>query len=156
MKKHLLLIAALLFTHLAIAGSEAVKPYQKGDWQALVNASSKPLAIHFWGVTCAPCAREMPEWGRFLSKNKNANVIFIQVDEVPPEIALKMLTKANVQGAHNFSLASPFDEYMRYEVDAKWRGETPITILIGKNGKVIRKTGPMDFYQLKNWFKSQT
>jgi len=140
--------------HLAIAGSEAVKPYQKGDWQALVNASSKPLAVHFWGVTCTPCAREMPEWGKFLSKNKNANVVFIQVDEVPPEVALKMLTKANLQGANNFSLSSPFDEYLRYEVDPKWRGETPVTILIGKNGKVIRKTGPMDFQQLQNWFKT--
>jgi hypothetical protein len=96
----------------------------------------------------------MPEWGKFLSKNKNANVVFIQVDEVPPEIALKMLTKANLQGANNFSLSSPFDEYLRYEIDPKWRGETPVTILIGKNGKIIRKTGPMDFQQLQNWFKT--
>jgi thiol-disulfide isomerase/thioredoxin len=113
------------------------------------------LAVHFWGVACAPCAREMPEWGKFLAKNKNANVIFVQVDEVAPESALKMLTKANLQSAKNYSLISPFDEYMRYEVDAKWRGETPITILIDKNGKAIRKTGPMDFYQLQNWFNSQ-
>ena len=91
MKKYILLVVPLFFMHLAIAGSETVKPYQKGDWQALVNASSKPLVVHFWGVTCAPCAREMPEWGKFLAKNKNANVIFVQVDEVAPESALKML-----------------------------------------------------------------
>ena len=93
-KKYLLFVVPLFFMHLAIAGSEAVKPYQKGDWQALVNASSKPLVVHFWGVTCAPCAREIPEWGKFLAKNKNANVIFVQVDEVASESALKMLTKA--------------------------------------------------------------
>ena len=154
-KKYLLLVVPLFFMHLAIAGSETVKPYQKGDWQALVNTSSKPLAVHFWGVACAPCAREMPEWGKFLAKNKNANVIFVQVDEVAQESALKMLTKANLQSAKNYSLVSPFDEYMRYEVDAKWRGETPITILIDINGKAIRKTGPIDFYQLQNWFNSQ-
>ena len=90
-----------------------------------------------------------------LFRSKNANVVFIQVDEVAPESALKMLTKANLQSAKNYILVSPFDEYMRYEVDAKWRGETPITILIDKNGKAIRKTGPIDFYQLQNWFNSQ-
>jgi thiol-disulfide isomerase/thioredoxin len=156
MKKYLLFICTLFFVHFAIAGPESIKPYQKGDWGALINSSSKPLAVHFWGVTCAPCAREMPEWGKFLTKNKDSNVVFIQVDEATSEMASKMLAKANLLGANNYSLTSPFDEYLRHEIDPKWRGETPITILIGKNGKVIRKTGPMDFQQLQNWFKSQS
>lgn len=142
--------------HVGIAAADAIKPYQKGDWKAIVNSSSKPVAVHFWGVTCAPCAKEMPEWGRFLAKNKTANVIFIQVDEVPSEAASKMLLKANLQTANSYTLTSPFDEYMRHEVDPKWRGETPVTILIGKKGEVTKKTGPVDFKQLQEWFKNQT
>jgi thiol-disulfide isomerase/thioredoxin len=155
-RRFLLLIATLFFAQLAIAAPDAIKPFQRGDWNSLINSSAKPMVVHFWGVTCAPCAREMPEWGKFLTKNTSANVMFIQVDEVTPEMASKMLAKANLLSANNYNLASPFDEYLRHEIDPKWRGETPISILIGKNGKVIRKTGPMDFQQLQNWFKSQS
>ncbi len=41
---------------------------------------------------------------------------------------------------------------MRYEIDPKWRGETPMTILIDKIGKVIRKVGSIDFNQLNQWY----
>jgi thiol-disulfide isomerase/thioredoxin len=152
MKK--LLVAFLMMfcvAHLAIAGVDNLKPYQKGDWSSLLKtAKGVPMAIHFWGVTCAPCVKEMPQWGKFAAVNKNANLIFIQVDDVSPEMIQKMLDKANLGHAKNYYVSSAFDEQLRHEIDPKWRGETPITILIDKNGKAIRKTGPINFSQLES------
>ena len=87
MKKLLLLISlACILVQSGFAQSNPIKSYQKGDWKALTKPyADQALIVHFWGVTCAPCAKEMPQWGRFLSKNKNAKVIFIQVDDVSPE-----------------------------------------------------------------------
>jgi thiol-disulfide isomerase/thioredoxin len=141
--------------HIAIADTGNLKPYQRGDWSSLLKAGrGAPMVVHFWGVTCTPCAKEMPQWGKFVAANKNANVIFVQVDDVSPEMIQKMLNKTNLAQANNYYVNSSFDEQLRYEVDPKWRGETPITILIDKNGKAIRKTGLINFPQLQSWLSS--
>ena len=158
MKKFLLLISLMcIFVQSGFAQNNSIKNYQKGDWKALTKLyADQALIVHFWGVTCAPCAKEMPQWGKFLSKNKNAKVIFIQVDDVPPESTVKMLSSGGLAGINAYTLGSPFDDALRYEIDPKWRGETPMTLLINKNGKVIRKTGTMDFDKLKQWYLIST
>ncbi len=139
----------------AQADSPALKMYQKGDWKSITKAyEGQAVAVHFWGVTCAPCAREMPQWGKFLEKNKNAKIIFIQVDDIPADSVSKMLMNAKLNIASSYTLASPFDDALRYEIDPKWRGETPMTLLIDKNGKVIKKVGSIDFDKLKQWYSS--
>ena len=147
-----LLILAASCT-LSFADTGTIKSYQRGDWSGLIKAAAgQPVAVHFWGVTCAPCAKEMPLWGKFLSKDKDARVIFVQVDEVPLDATQKILSQANLGAATNYYLNTSFDDYLRYEIDPQWRGETPITLLIDKSGKVVRKTGPINFIELKKWF----
>ena len=151
MKKYVFaLILAIATTNFVLADAGILKSYQKGDWSNLVKtANGMPIAIHFWGVTCPSCIKEMPLWGNFLKNNQNAKVIFIQVDDVTPESMQKMLNKAGLEKANNYYVAGPFDERLRYEIDPKWHGETPTTILIEKNGKVSRKTGLMNFQKLQ-------
>ena len=153
--KQLLIVLIMLFTLSSVvkAESSAIKPYQKGDWASILkSADGKALAVHFWGVTCAPCVKEMPQWGQFLSQDKNAQLIFIQVDDSSPEMVKKVLTRYRLAQANNYSLISPFDDYLRYEIDPQWRGETPMTLLIDKEGKVVRNSGPINFIELKKWF----
>ena len=145
------LLCLALVANVAMADPIRMKPYQIGDWSSLVkSANGTPLAIHFWGVTCPACVKEMPKWGAFLKRNPNAKVIFIQVDDVTPEMMQKMLSKAGLETANNYYLAAPFDERLRYEIDPKWHGETPTTILVDKNGKTSRKTGLIHFKELSN------
>jgi thiol-disulfide isomerase/thioredoxin len=154
MKKLLLTLSLLLLTmNYVFADVANIQAYQKGEWSSLLKKNAgQAVAVHFWGVTCAPCAREMPQWGKFLSADRNAKVIFIQVDEVPLEATKKMLAQARLDKASNYYLNTPFDDYFRYEIDPQWRGETPMTLLIDKNGKTVRKTGPINFAELKRWF----
>ncbi len=137
---------------LALADKSTLKPYQNGNWSSLIKtANGAPLVIHFWGVTCPSCIKEMPQWGSFLKSHPNAKIVFIQVDDVSTESMQKMLTKANLENANNYYVAAPFDERLRYEIDPKWHGETPTTILIDKNGKASRKTGLIHFQELQAW-----
>jgi hypothetical protein len=48
-----------------------------------------------------------------------------------------------------------FDEYMRYEIDPKWLGELPITMLVNAKGEARRVRGVIDFAQLRAWLKAQ-
>lgn len=147
----LLVTLSLSIAGLALADKAPLKPYQAGDWKSISKAGNgAPLAIHFWGVTCPACVKEMPHWGQFLKSNPNAKVVFIQVDDVSQDSMSKMLDKAGLEKANNYYVAAPFDERLRYEIDPKWYGETPTTIIIDKNGKATRKTGLINFKQLKN------
>lgn len=135
----------------ALADSASLKPYQTGDWKTITKiANGTPLAIHFWGVTCPACVKEMPEWGQFIKNNPNAKVVFIQVDDVSQDSIKRMLNKAGLDKANNYYVAAPFDERLRFEIDPQWHGETPTTITIDKNGKATRKTGLVDFQKLQN------
>lgn len=150
-KKYWLACALLFIMGIAGATAATLKPYQSGDWSRLIKTGDgSPMAIHFWGVTCPACVKEMPQWGAFVKRNPNAKIIFIQVDDVSPEMMQKMLNKAGLEKANNYYLASAFDERLRYEIDPQWHGETPTTILIDKNGKLSRKTGLINFQQLPN------
>jgi hypothetical protein len=97
--------------------------------------------------------KEMPLWGNFLKSHPSSKVIFIQIDDVSAESMQKMLTKAGLEKANNYYVPAPFDERLRYEIDPKWHGETPTTILIDKNGKASRKTGLIDFQKLQSALK---
>jgi thiol-disulfide isomerase/thioredoxin len=151
MKRYwLFFILALSVTGFAFADPISLKPYQTGDWKSIIKAANGgPLVINFWGVTCPSCVKEMPQWGLFIKNNPSAKVVFIQVDDVSIESMKKMLSKANLDKANNYYVAAPFDERLRYEIDPKWHGETPTTIVIDKNGKATRKTGLVDFQQLQ-------
>jgi len=153
MTRHWLTLLASLFLSFggsALAENTSLKPYQAGDWKSITKAANgAPIAIHFWGVTCPACIKEMPQWGGFKKNNPNAKVVFIQVDDVSQDSMKKMLSKAGLDKANNYYIAAPFDERLRYEIDPQWHGETPTTIMIDKTGKATRKTGLIDFGVLK-------
>lgn len=145
------LTVMLLTASLVQAQTSTLKPYQAGDWKSVSKTTNAtPIAIHFWGVTCPACVKEMPQWGQFLKSNPNAKVIFIQVDDVSPDSMMKMLNKAGLDKANNYYVSGSFDERLRFEIDPQWHGETPMTITIDKSGKATRKTGLVDFQKLQN------
>ena len=142
---------------LAAADNTSLKPYQSGDWRSVMKvASGAPLVVHFWGVTCPTCVKEMPQWGRFLRAHPKAAVVFVQVDDVSTDSIKKMLSKAGLESANNYYVVGPFDERLRFEIDPQWHGETPTTIMINKAGKVSRKTGLVDFQSLEKFLGAQS
>jgi thiol-disulfide isomerase/thioredoxin len=124
-----------------------------GDWSKLTSSSGqKPIVIHFWGVTCGPCMAEMPKWGAFVAKNKDLHIVFIQVDEVTKAKMSRFIIRSHLEAAENYTLTEPFDEIIRYEVDPKWQGETPVTFLISKSSNK-RLSGPVNFDTIKSWYQ---
>lgn len=131
-----------------------LKTYQPGDWKILLKASDKkPVIVHLWGFTCAPCLDELPRWGEFVAQFPELKTVFIQVDDVPPELSIQTLTDAGLARADNRTSVTIFDEYMRFEIDPRWRGELPLTLLKSPNGDIKRLRGTVDFEVIKQWLK---
>ena len=138
------------------APGPALASYAPGDWKKILQAGAgKPQLVHFWGYTCGPCLEELPRWGDFLKESSALKTIFIEVDQVPHATALQALTLAGLAQADNRASAAVFDEYMRYEIDPKWLGELPITVLVNAKGEARRVRGVIDFAQLRAWLQAQ-
>lgn len=65
------------------------------------------------------------------------------------------LAKAGLIKQENWLFADSFEEKLRFEIDPKWWGEMPYTLLIGRDGKVEPVTGIMDFGMLGQWLYKQ-
>jgi thiol-disulfide isomerase/thioredoxin len=149
-----------------------ILPYATGQWHSMLQhqlqapsnaphpkdwvALNKPMVVHFWGVTCGPCLSEMPQWGTFVADNAQYKVVFIQVDDVSTGIMAHLLSKAHLAQALNYKLTTPFDEFMRYEIDTQWGGETPYTVLVSAQGQQTPLNGLVNFTKLKKWFQQNS
>jgi len=103
-----------------------LKTYLPGDWKILIQSrANQPLIVHLWGFTCAPCLDELPRWGEFVAQHPGLKTVFIQVDDVPPELTIQTLTDARLDRSDHRTSGTIFDEYMRFEIDPRWRGSSP-------------------------------
>ena len=138
------------------ADSPKLALYQPGDWKKIIDAGrGKPQIVHFWGFTCGPCLEELPRWGEFLKEFSSVKTVFIEVDQVPQATAAQALSQAGLEQRDNRASAAVFDEYLRYEIDPKWQGELPITMLVNAKGEVKRVRGAVNFEQIRAWLQAQ-
>ena len=147
-------LLSLLCTHVM---AKPVTPYHGGDWaKLLAQAQGHNAIIHIWGFSCGPCVTELPAWGSFMQTHPGVLVAFLEVDQVPEDMTIKTLTQANLIEALHFVSADYFDEYMRYEIDPKWQGELPITLLIDAQGNTQKIRGSVDFNRITRWLSKVT
>lgn len=145
-----LLIAGAAFP--AVAGTP--QPFVSGSWEAIRKAhDGQPVIVHFWGVTCGPCRAEMPEWGKLLAERPGTPLVVVHAEPVPPKAALvsEQLAKVGLVPAENWYFAERFLEKLRFEIDPEWRGELPMTLLMGADGASRVIIGPADLGEVRQW-----
>ncbi len=151
------LLAALCFSAgLAMAGP--LEPFGRGTWKSILKAhAGRPLVVHFWGLSCAPCRKEMPRWGEILARKPNAPIVMINADLVPNlvEDAEKFLEQSGLAGAENWIFEDRFVERLRYEVDPQWQGEIPLTLLIAADGRRTTIEGAAPASAVLDWLDVQ-
>lgn len=153
------LLAALALA-LAAAGALAadVRPFERGSWAKLRDGhAGKPTVVHFWGLTCAPCLVEMPQWGKLLAERADLRLILVAADPVPqdPARVTEMLARSGLDTTESWAFADRFNERLRYEIDPTWGGELPRTVLIGRDGKATVLPGVADLAEVRAWLDRQ-
>lgn len=162
MKRRTLLMG-LLF--LALAGpapaaetQEALRPFVRGSWQHILRAhAGQPLIVHFWGVTCGPCKVELPLLGAFMKAYPSIAMVTVSADLVPnlPAAARAMLERSGLGSAESWIFDDSFVERLRFEIDPKWQGDIPRTLLVASDGKVTTLEGVADIAELEKWSAAQ-
>jgi thiol-disulfide isomerase/thioredoxin len=152
-------LVALLLT-VASAGAQAadLNSFGRGSWSKLRAAhDGQPTVVHFWGLTCAPCLVEMPEWGKLRAERPDMKLVLVAADPVPqdPKRVTDMLARAGLADAENWAFADRFNERLRYEIDPAWAGELPRTLLIDRDGKETVLAGVADLAEVRAWLDGQ-
>ena len=153
-----LIFAALLVCFSVSASAAEFQPFVRGSWQQLIQAhAGRPLVVHFWGVTCVPCLAELPKWGEFVKQHSDLDVVLIAADPFPQETERmsSILDRAGLATVESWTFADKFVDRLRYEVDPRWLGELPRTLLISPDGKVKSYSGIFDLTTIPQWLESQ-
>lgn len=147
--------ALLLLLTMAPAAWADPRPFLRGSWQSLLQAhAGRPLAVHFWSLTCAPCLAELPQWRETV---KGGGVDFVLVSTDPPEDWAKgerTLKRAGLDKVESWSFADSFVEKLRFEIDRSWRGELPMTMLVSASGARDARTGSVSRQDIESWLSS--
>lgn len=152
------LVALLLVVASAGAQSADLQSFGRGSWSKLRAAhDGQPTVVHFWGLTCAPCLVEMPEWGKLRAERPDMKLVMVAADPVPqdPARVSDMLARAELAKAENWAFTDRFNERLRYEIDPAWAGELPRTLLIDRDGKETVLTGVADLAEVRAWLDAQ-
>jgi len=146
------LLAALLL--LAAPALAEPSPFQRGTWHSLRAAhAGQPLVVHLWGLTCAPCLTELPHWAALLRERRGVDVVLIAADPVPqdPARVAATLTRAGLSTVQSWMFTDRFNERLRFEIDPRWRGELPRTLLIAADGAITVMAGVADLAAVREW-----
>lgn len=148
--------AAVLWSSTAAAGT--LQPFERGSWKSILEAhAGHPVVVHFWGLSCAPCRKEMPHWGRLLQTHPDAPIVTINADIVPNSVedAQAFLDQSGLSGAENWIFQDSFVERLRREIDPRWQGEIPLTLLIGRDGTRTTIEGAAPATVILDWLEAQ-
>lgn len=136
--------------------SVQAQPLVPGSFrEILASGAGRPVIVHLWGLTCAPCIVELPRWAAFVRRHPQVNVAFVQTDPMPPDRVAAVLRRAGLEGAQHWSAPAPLDEGTRYRIDADWAGVLPRTVLIGADGQRSGVSGTVAFERVRAWLVQQ-
>lgn len=153
-----LFVSALLA--LAAMSAQAADPlsFERGSWAKLRAAhDGKPTVVHLWGLTCAPCLVEMPQWGKLQAERPDMRLVLVAADPVPqdPARVSDMLARADLAKTESWTFTDRFNERLRFEIDPNWAGELPRTLLIDRDGKATVLAGVADLGEVRAWLDAQ-
>ena len=134
-------------------------PFERGSWAKLSAAhAGQPTVIHFWGLTCAPCLVEMPQWAALRKARPDMRLVLIAADPVPQDPARldAALARFGLDDTESWSFTDRFYERLRYEIDPAWAGELPRTVMIDREGKATVLPGVADLAQVRQWLDAQS
>ncbi len=146
-------LVALGFVMGAPAQALEFKPYARGSFAELRKAhAGRPLVVHFWSVSCAPCLAELADWARLTREKTGIDIVFVNVDRERDHVkASARLEKAGLSGAVHYGFADDFLDRLFFEVDRSWHGDLPFTAMIDAKGKLVTVTGPVDEPPIAQW-----
>lgn len=141
-------------TYTRVACAQKLADFTPQSWSALMQQhSGKPYVVHFWGMSCAPCITDLPQWKARQLALAPEEVILVQADLASIPAVERRLREAHlIPGTVQlFTVSEDMDERWRYDIDPNWSGELPFTLLIDGFGLIKELKGTNIDAELQRW-----
>ncbi len=151
-----LLLACALLLAAAAQADDALKPFQRGSAQAIVEArAGRPFILAFWSVECVHCRAELEHLAALSRMYPQLDVVLVSTDAVSASREVSgVLRQYELPRAERWVFADDFTERLRFEVDPRWHGELPRTYLYGPGKVVAGMSGKLDSERIRPWLQS--
>jgi thiol-disulfide isomerase/thioredoxin len=120
---------------------------EDGIAKLVKNDTKKLLVVNVWATWCGPCVAELPEFVTMnrMYRGRPFQLVTISMDDkAKKDEALKVLRDKHVSCANYLAVFKDRDKFAD-QLDKKWEGPLPHTLVIAPGGKVLyRKSGPID------------
>lgn len=141
----LLLIASSVCIGSARASAEdKIQALEPGGFGRIVAAvKGKPLVVMLWSLSCDYCEPTFDALAD-AKRNKRLEVVTIATDRADDHEAAQMIWKKLSRhglAANSWAFGTAPAERLRYDIDAKWRGEMPRTYWVRSDGKIRAYSG---------------
>lgn len=120
------------------------------------TAPERPLAVEIWSLDCGYCrenAAHLVAWQRRHPDVRLAMVSMDAYDDNGAAIAQALAQMNLPPQVAQYANAEPMPERLRAALDARWRGEMPRTVWIGRDGAREARSGLLTTDVLDGWLQ---
>jgi peroxiredoxin len=101
----------------------------------------QPLVVNLWYSTCAPCAKELPEFAEVDAETDDARFIGVNMLD-----SIEVMERFAGERGVEYDLYR--DEFAEL-ADAIGATAMPITLFVTSDGTIVEQTGPLDADELR-------
>ena len=148
--KRLLLVFALLFPVLAMAGT--LQPLAADDVAALLKPPAHgKRVIALWALDCAYCESNLEALVKLQrAHSQNIELVIVTTDSIERRQTIQArLQHMKLDGLPNRAYAEATPERLNFLLDPNWGGETPRVLVIRADGSRIGISGELTPAQLR-------
>ena len=148
--KRLVLIVALLFPVLAMAGT--LQPLAAGDIAALLKPPTHgERIIALWALDCAYCEPNLEALAKLQCAHpRDIELVIVTTDSIERRRAIEArLQHMKVDGLPNRAYAEAMPERLNFLLDPTWGGETPRVLVIRADGSRLGISGELTPAQMR-------
>lgn len=151
---HIVLALAFLWAPLSLF-AQGVEGLHAGDMARIRESfKGRPLVLHMWSLTCAPCLTELPKWAVRIKRNPAVAFVFINTDGLRYAPSLnKRLLDAAVMPTRSLVYADDFVERLQYEISSDWHGELPRNELVDRSAGALVTLGLLSDADFEKWIR---
>ncbi len=148
--KRMLLILALLFPGLAIAGP--LQPLAASDVATLLKPPAHgERIIALWALDCAYCEPNLKALAELQRAHpQDVELVLVTIDSIEQHQAIEArLRRMKMDGYPNRAYAEASPERLSFLLDPNWGGETPRVLVIRADGSTLGISGELTPSQLR-------
>jgi thiol-disulfide isomerase/thioredoxin len=128
------LAGLILFSSVA-ATAQKIQKIKMQELAAYAATSDSVLVINFWATFCKPCVEEIPYLLKICKKYKGQKVKLLLVSLDPPAdypVNISTFVQKRKFSATNLWLDETDADYFCPQIDKKWSGSIPATLIVHK------------------------